>query len=387
MDERALNNAKWRRVPIEWINALRKTGSPHAAPARILVAGCGTGREAFQMQRRFPEAEIVAVDFSPRSISIARALQQGAAKMRRIRFLVDDLTRRGLSKTLGDKFDFISCHGVLSYVPEPDRALANLADSLSPNGILYLGVNGTQHSSVSGRKFLPKFGFDMTELRDGPGLRRLLKLYEAILGLSGRARLSNKTSGYLAGDLFGPLIHNLPLANWLRIARNARLHFQSAYSCHYALRLAMEKDFPQLLIPRSRPEICELLEILHPAAFHRLLFTRQPELNPPWEKHDALLTWRPTLTNLYTVRLPKRSRSWKTLRKVTFKSVATNTRLDWQMPEWEIEIVRQSDGQRTIGTILDGIPVDIRPGLLRQQLYIFHQLLVVTLSAKSLLEK
>ena len=228
------------------------------------------------MRRRFPAAAIVAIDFSSRSVSIARELQQRAPAMRNIRFLVADLATRGLSKKVGHDFDFVSCHGVLSYIPVPERALGNLARCLKPDGALYLGVNGAHHFSESWREFLPAFGFDMAELRDGPYLRELLRLCDAVVGNRGDARHAKRNAGYLAGDLFGPLIQNLPLAGWLRIARVAGLHFQGNFSSSYALRPALESDECRLLIPRSRAELCELVEILCPAHFHRLVFTRQP---------------------------------------------------------------------------------------------------------------
>src|SRR5215471_7903226 len=64
VDDRMLKDRRWRLAPIEWINALWKPGGKGAAPERILVAGCGTGHEAFQLSCRFPRARIVAVDFS-----------------------------------------------------------------------------------------------------------------------------------------------------------------------------------------------------------------------------------------------------------------------------------------------------------------------------------
>jgi SAM-dependent methyltransferase len=364
---------------MEWINALWKPDQKDFAPDRILVAGCGTGSEAFALRRRFPKSRIVAVDFSSRSISIAQHLQQRAPEMRNIRFLVADLAKRNLSKITGDGFDFVSCHGVLSYAPEPGRVLSNLAHRLKANGALYLGVNGAEHFSARGRALLPAFGFDIAELREEPYLRKLLRLWDAIVHQHGSARLAKLSAGCLAGDLFGSIIHNLPLSNWVRFARGAGLYFQGSYSSWHALRSAMEKDFPQLLIPRSRAEVYELLELLSPAPFHRLLFTPQPVANPPWENQDALRNCRPTLTNLYAMRLPTRSRSWQALRRVAFKSPAMNTRLDWRMPEWEVEIVRQSDGRNTLGTILQEISAAVPPQLLRQQLYVLDQLLVITL--------
>ena len=49
------------------------------------------------------------------------------------------------------------------------------------------------------------------------------------------------------------------------------------------------------------------------------------------------------------------------------------------MPEWELEIVRQSDGKRTLDSILRNIATAVPQKLLRQQLYILHQLLVISL--------
>ena len=378
-DDGALTDMYWKLAPMEWINALWKPGREQSAPKRILVAGCGTGCEAFQMSRRFPRARIVAIDFSPRSISIAEGLQRGAPEMRNIRFAVADLANHRFSMVAGRDFDFISCHGVLSYIPKPERVLVNLDRCLGPDGALYLGVNGAQHHSVGGRQLLPAFGFDPTEFHDTRRLRKLLQFCDVIVGNRGFARIANKPAACLASDLFGPLIHNLPLSDWIRMARKAKLHFQGSYVAHHALRRASENDFPALLIPKSRPELCELVETLAPAGFHRLLFTRSSVVNPPWEHQEALLAWHPVLTSLYSFRLPKRSRSWQALRRVAFKSPATNTRVDYQMPEWELEILRQSDGKLPLAEILKQMPVTIPAGILRQQLFVLCQLLVIQL--------
>jgi SAM-dependent methyltransferase len=377
-DETALSSA-WRLPPFEWITALCGERRKSSAPQRILVAGCGTGNEAFALRRRFPKAHIAAIDFSPRSISIARRLQRRASEMRNIIFVVGDLTHRSLGGITG-AFDFISCHGVLSYIQTPERALANLSRRLKPAGALYLGVNGAEHFSASGRSFLPAFGCDLADMRDGLHLRKLLKLWDAVLQQSGRASFTRFSATYLASDLFGSFIQNLPLTQWLGLARGTGLYFRGSCSCWRALRSVMEKDFPRLLLPRSHAEICELLEILRPASFHRLLFTREPAANPPWENLEALLASRPMRTNLYAVRLPKRAGPWQRLRAITFKSRAINTRLDWKMPEWELEILRQSDGERTLAEILGEIPFSVPSNLLRRQLYVLHQLLVMKLT-------
>jgi SAM-dependent methyltransferase len=380
-DEGALTKRWWRIAPLKWINALWRPECGSLFPRRILVAGCGTGSEAFNLQRRIPHAQIVAVDFSLRSIAIARQLARRAPEMRGIRFVAGDLASPGLAAKVGGDFDFISCHGVLSYIPNPERVLRNLARCLAPDGALYLGVNGAQHVSVEMRTLLPTFGFDVEELRDGRRVREVLTLFDALLGNTGRNRLSKRPASYLAGDLFGPLIHNLPLVDWQRMGRDAGLHLRGSYHAWRALRPVIETDANRLLIPRSRAEVCELVETLDPTSFHRLLFTRQPEANPPWENHEALLDWRPKLTRLYPGRLPRRSRSGQALRAITLKSAATNTRIDWRMPEWEVEILRQSNGHRSVGEIIERIRPRPTADLLQQQLYVLYQLLVLELLA------
>lgn len=54
-------------------------------------------------------------------------------------------------------------------------------------------------------------------------------------------------------------------------------------------------------------------------------------------------------------------------------------RLELQMPRWEIEFLRQSDGSRSINEIASTIPVRIRHTILRDQLYLLYLLLVMDL--------
>jgi SAM-dependent methyltransferase len=361
---------------MEWITAIWQPAQPE--PGRILVAGCGTGVEALLLAKHFPHSEIVAVDFSPRSIAIAKDLQESAPKRRHIRFVVGDLTDQRFAKNVGHDFDFISCHGVLSYVSTPGRALRNLSRTLKRDGALYLGVNGSQHFSERWRKLLPAFGFDIAELSDGRYLRDLLKLCDAIVG-NRDLQIANKPASYLAGDLFGPGIRNLSLAEWLRIAHAGGLHLQGSFNHWRAVRPSLEENVCRLLIPRSRAQVCELVETLCPASFHRLLFTRERGVNPPWEKHDALLGWRPNRTRLYACRLPRARALWQTARKLTLKSVAANTRLDCQMPEWELEILRQSNGKESLREILKRIPAAVSRGRLQRHLYVLYQLMVINL--------
>ena len=67
----SLAKSRQQLPPFAWIRAM--CAMPHFSPKRILVAGCGTGAEAFALQKQFHDAEVVGIDFSSRSILQAKA--------------------------------------------------------------------------------------------------------------------------------------------------------------------------------------------------------------------------------------------------------------------------------------------------------------------------
>jgi hypothetical protein len=121
------------------------------------------------------------------------------------------------------------------------------------------------------------------------------------------------------------------------------------------------------------------VEQLAPVSFHPMVLTKRPAPAVPWLDHEELMKWRPRLTGLYSGRLPRRSSEWKGIREFVLKSVPVNTRLEWRMAEWEMEILRQSDGSRPLGEILRRIPARVDRGELRRQLYVLFQLMVINL--------
>jgi hypothetical protein len=239
-------------------------------------------------------------------------------------------------------------------------------------------VNGVRHTSVPGRRFLHGLGFDLLSFSEEPRLRLALKLFDAFLGPDSPVYLARMKAGYLASDLFGPPIHNLPLEEWLDAARGAGLHFRGSRWALHIIREAAQSDLTRVLLPRSRAEVCELVEHVRPAAFHQLVFTPNVPMNPPWKDHANLLQWRPIWTGLYRPDLPSAHGPLEQIRDVSLHSPATNTRLNWQMPGWELEILRRSrTARQTLGEILSQIPVRVSAKLLREQLYTLHQLVVL----------
>lgn len=367
---------RWQLAPMDWITTMWQPAKP--APDRILVAGCGTGAEAFALRRKFPDADITAVDFSRHSIDLALAAQRRARPTRKIRFLVGDLTGRDFAKQVGRSFDFITCHGVISYIQDPARALDNLARSLAPDAALYLGVNGATHFSVAWRRVLPNFGYSLNRFEDATHLRQLLSLFDALAGHRAGV-ISKQDSAFLAGDLFGALNQALPLTQWNRIARRAGLHCRGSFAALAALRPALNEDLYGLLMPRSRVEVAELLDWLCPSAFHWLIYTCAAPPEPPWHDVHKMRDWHPQLTPLYIHRWPKRASASNQLQRVEFRSRSTNALVEMRVPGWELEILRRSNGIRSLRQILASLPAPPPATTLRSQIYVLHQFGILNL--------
>lgn len=105
--------------------------------AKILVAGCGTGREAIELATVNPNADIVAVDLSKTSLSygIKRARELGIDN---INFQQADIL--GLSVLERGSFDFIASSGVLHHMEAPKKGWSVLKTLLKDDGVMRIGL-------------------------------------------------------------------------------------------------------------------------------------------------------------------------------------------------------------------------------------------------------
>jgi SAM-dependent methyltransferase len=100
----------------------------------ILVAGCGTGREAMSIARLAPDATVTAIELSDTSLAVARARCAGQANLRLLRH---DL--HGVAE-LGQRFDYIVCSGVLHHLPDPEAGWAALVGVLESSGAMQVAL-------------------------------------------------------------------------------------------------------------------------------------------------------------------------------------------------------------------------------------------------------
>ncbi len=93
----------------------------------IMDAGCGSGYSTELIVKEFHPSHVVAFDYMPEQISLARK------RNLKVDFYVGDLTKMDS----GDNtFDAVFVFGVLHHIPEWRNALSEISRVLKPNGVL-----------------------------------------------------------------------------------------------------------------------------------------------------------------------------------------------------------------------------------------------------------
>lgn len=126
---------KWlalsRRGHVEAREGFLRDGAP-----KILVAGCGTGREACDLAAAFPNAEVLAVDLSVASLAYARHRAKKFG-LTNVRFAQADILGLG---ALDERFDFIAASGVLHHMDAPLKGWEVLTSLLKEGGRMRIGL-------------------------------------------------------------------------------------------------------------------------------------------------------------------------------------------------------------------------------------------------------
>lgn len=136
---------------------------------RILVAGCGTGREALSAALRFPDAEILAVDLSLTSLAYARSRAQMHG-ITNVTFRQADILKLG---QIEDRFDYITSSGVLHHLADPEAGWKILRGLLKPKGMMRIALYSElgRFAVVAGRKAIQEKAYT----DDASGMRRFRK--------------------------------------------------------------------------------------------------------------------------------------------------------------------------------------------------------------------
>lgn len=124
---------------IQGIARIFGLNAPDPNQSRILEIGCASGNNIIAIANAFPGSTCIGIDYAAKQIEQGNVIvKQSALKNVELKHLsvmdVDD--------TLG-KFDYIICHGVLSWVPPEvqDKILQVCKANLTENGVAYVSYN------------------------------------------------------------------------------------------------------------------------------------------------------------------------------------------------------------------------------------------------------
>jgi methyltransferase-like protein/SAM-dependent methyltransferase len=107
--------------------------------ARVLELGCASGFNIIPHAINYPNAKFIGVDLSEKQVNSGKAVISDL-KLDNIELLHMSIT--DVTPELG-MFDYIICHGVISWVPEfvQNKIFEISKKNLSPNGIAYISYN------------------------------------------------------------------------------------------------------------------------------------------------------------------------------------------------------------------------------------------------------
>ena len=113
--------------------------TPPPAGARVLELGCASGGNLIPFAARHPGASALGVELSPMQArrGVQAVERAGLANLRLRTFDIADI-----DDAFG-QFDYIICHGVYSWVPQPvqEAILRVCSRNLAPQGVAYVSYN------------------------------------------------------------------------------------------------------------------------------------------------------------------------------------------------------------------------------------------------------
>ena len=211
-----------------------RRGRPVLPPGegRVWVAGCGTN-QAVITALAFPDAQVVGSDVSAGSLEVAEqhARQLGVANL--------ELRTESIHQAAyAEEFDYVVCTGVIHHTADPARALARLAASLRPAGVMQLMVYNRYH-----RLMTTAFQKVVRTLLGGSGYayeEQLAMARRFVHHFSGPGKFGAWLSEYrsardaqLADALIQPVEHSYTLESLDELARGAGLELLGPFPNPY----------------------------------------------------------------------------------------------------------------------------------------------------------
>lgn len=122
---------------------------PSVSPSLVADLGCGAGRNAGELLRRYPQAAVTAVDYS--ELSVAKAMEYNRAMIAAGRCTV----RQGDVSALdlpADSFDLVTAFETVYFWPGLEKCFAQVHNVLKSGG-RFLICNESDGTDAAGTKF------------------------------------------------------------------------------------------------------------------------------------------------------------------------------------------------------------------------------------------
>ena len=125
------------------------THLPAIRPTQIVDLGCGAGRNAGELLKKYPAAHVTAVDYSALSAEKAAAYNKKSIDAGRCTVLRGDVSDLQLPN---ESFDLATAFETVYFWPGLEKCFAQVARILKPGG-LFLICNESDGLDATGKKF------------------------------------------------------------------------------------------------------------------------------------------------------------------------------------------------------------------------------------------
>ena len=125
------------------------THLPAIRPTQIVDLGCGAGRNAGELLKKYPAAHVTAVDYSALSAEKAAAYNKKSIDTGRCTVLRGDVSDLQLPN---ESFDLATAFETVYFWPGLEKCFAQVARILKP-GSLFLICNESDGLDATGKKF------------------------------------------------------------------------------------------------------------------------------------------------------------------------------------------------------------------------------------------
>ena len=122
---------------------------PPIAPDKAVDLGCGGGRNAGELLKKYPKAHVTAIDYSELSVEKAKAFNRAAIAAGRCHVQQGDVSELRLPDR---SFDLATAFETVYFWPGLERCFAQVARILKPGGIFMI-CNESDGTDDTGKKY------------------------------------------------------------------------------------------------------------------------------------------------------------------------------------------------------------------------------------------